>query len=416
MAHRCAACLIALLLGASAAGYAQWPQWRGPARDGSATPVAPGRWPEKLILLWNRDVGEGYAGPVVEGDRVWLHTRRGNDEVVSCLKLSSGDTLWSARYQAPFRQDDSALAHGRGPYATPALAGGRLFTFGISGVLSAWDAATGRLLWRKSSEDSFHPSFPYFGAAGSPLVRGDLIYVHFGGHYRAGPERPGVGAVVALRVEDGSEKWRWSGEAPAVGASPVICEFEGRRQLIYKTQKLIAGIDPDTGREQWRFRYPVEQDNTIVTPLCLDGFLVTSDYSAGVKAWRIESRGRPWNARLLWSHREVSLFNSSPVVAGGLVVGFSHMRKGQLFLLDPQDGKVLWRGDPRGGEHATLISRGSEVMAFLDDGTLFVGEVAQRTMRVVQRYSLGMNFAWTHAAIAGDRIVCKAGGRVYVYR
>ena len=416
MAHRSAICLIALLFGVGAPGYAQWPQWRGPARDGSAAPGPQRSWPEKLTVLWERDVGEGYSGPVVEGDRVWLHTRRGNDEVVSCLKLTSGETLWSARYAAPFQQDVSAGSHGRGPYSTPALAGGRLFTYGITGILSAWDAASGRLLWRKESARAFNPSFPYFGAAGSPLVWGGLVIVHMGGQHREEPQRQGVGAVVALREEDGGEQWRWSGDAPAVGSSPVICEFEGRRQLVYKTQRLMAGIDPDSGREQWRFHYTVEQDNTIVTPLCLEGRLVTSDYNAGVKAWQIESRGKPWHERLLWGHREVSLFNSSPVAAGGLVVGFSHFRKGQLFLLDPQDGKVLWRGEPRGGEHATLISRGSEVMAFLEDGTLLVGEVAQRTMRVVRRYGLGKNMAWTHAAVAGDRIVCKAGGRLLVYR
>ena len=406
------------LLGAPAASPGEWPEWRGASRDG-AVAAAPrkGNWPEKLALLWEREVGEGYPGPVAAGDRVWIHARRGNREVVSCLRLASGTVVWTAEYDAPFEQDESARMHGRGPYSTPALADGRLFTFGVNSVLSVWDAGAGKLLWRKESAKEFNPGFPFFGQASSPLVWGGLLFVHMGGHDRKQPmEAPGVGAIVALSVADGRETWRWSKQAPAIAASPLICNFEGWSQLVFKTNQHLVGLDPVTGQELWQFPCKVPMDNTIVTPLVADGRLLNSDYEQGVSAWRIQSTGASWTARQLWRTREASLSMSSPVLAGGQVVGFSHFRKGQLFGLDPSDGRLLWQGEPRSGEHATLISWGDEVLAFLEDGSLVVGGVARDGFRPLQTYRLGNSGGWAHPAVAGGRLLLRDGSRLAAYR
>jgi outer membrane protein assembly factor BamB len=386
-------------------------------RDGIASaPGLSGRWPQKLALAWERQVGEGYSGPIVAGGRVWVHSRRGEKEVVSCLLLSTGDTLWSQSYDAPFRQDDDALSHGRGPYSTPCISDGRLFTFGVNSVLSAWDAESGRLLWRRESGKEFDPAFPYFGEAGSPLVWDQLCFVHLGGHHREGAARPDTGAVVALQVANGSEKWRWSGDAPAAGASPLICEIEGQSQLVYKTKQNIVGFDPNTGNQLWRMPYKVPMDNTIVTPLVVQGRLITSDYDAGISAWRIQRSGNSWATHQLWHHREVSLFTSSPVFVGGMVVGFSHFRKGHVFVLNPINGEVVWRGEPRSGEHASIIAWGSEALVFLEDGSLLVGTVTADWFRLVRRYSLGNSGGWAHPALAAGHIIVKDGNRLAAYR
>ena len=419
LSHLPAAILLAVVVLATSAApeSTDWPQWRGPTRTGTASAPLHGReLPARLTRLWEREVGGGYAGPVVSGGRVWVHSRRGGREVVSAFGLGDGEQLWSRSYAAPFRQDDDALGHGLGPYATPALADGRLFTFGVTAVLSAWDAATGELLWRRASADEFDPAFPYFGAAASPLVWGGLCFAHLGGHYRGGAEDGGAGAMVALRVSDGREVWRWSGDAPALGASPVVQRIAGRPQLVFKSMRMLLGLDPASGRELWRKPFRMPMDNTIVTPLFLGDRLLTSDYDSGFLAWRIERLGGAWRVRELWRHRQVSLFNSSPVLAGGLVVGFSHLRRGQLFVLDPEDGAVLWRGPPRAGEHATLIAWGDEVMAVQEDGTLLLAEVSRRGLRPLRSYRLGRSVAWSHPAVAGDRIVFRDGTRLAVSR
>jgi outer membrane protein assembly factor BamB len=373
-------------------------------------------WPEKPVMLWEREVGGGHSGPIVAGDRVWVHARKGGKEVVSSLKLADGETVWSRGHEVPFEQDESALDHGLGPYATPSLADGRLFTLGVTAILSAWDAGEGTLLWRREYSEEFDPSFPFFGAAGSPLVWGDLCFVHFGASEGQKQGNPGRGAMVALRVADGSEEWRWSLEGPSLGASPVIGEINGRWQLVFKSKEHIVGLDARTGKELWRIPFKVTEDNTIVTPLLIGDRLLTSDYEMGFRAWRIESKEGRWAARELWNNKKASLFMSSPVMVAGQVVGFSHLRKGQLFGLDPSDGKVLWRGEPAWGEHASLISWGSEVLVFLEDGSLVIGEVSRDRFRSLRRYSLGSAGMYGHPAIVDNRIVIKDGERLAVYR
>jgi len=404
------------LLGLPAVVQAQWPQWRGPARDGSVEARPRGEWPARLTLLWEQEVGDGYSGPVVAGDRVWVHTRVGEREVVTSLSLADGERLWTRRYGAPFAQDPSARMHGRGPYATPSLAADRLLTLGITSVLSAWDAETGALLWRKDYSAAFTPNHTYFGAAASPLVWGGLCFVHFGGQKEEALGTPGKGAMVALSIAEGRERWRWTGDSAGLGASPVIQEIGGQPQLVFKARASIVGTDPLTGRELWRIPFPVDMENTIVTPLFVDNVLVTSDYQMGMHGWRIEKRGDGWTPRQLWRHREVSLFTSSPVVAGGQVVGFSEFNKGQLFGLDPADGRVLWRGDGRWGEHASLIAWGDQVLAFREDGSLVVGNVSGNGFQELRRYRLGSRLMWAHPAVVDDRIVVRDGSRLAVYR
>jgi outer membrane protein assembly factor BamB len=394
----------------------EWPQWRGLRRDGSvSTPFPTKELSDRLDRQWEREVGGGYSGPVVAGDRVWIHSRQEGREVVRSLRLGNGEVLWRQAYEAPFRQDDSALAHGLGPYATPALAGGRLFTFGINAVLSAWNAETGELLWRRESAKEFDPAFPYFGAAASPLVWKDLCFVHLGGHDRI--EVAARGPMVALRVSDGREIWRWSGGGPAVGASPVIHQLEGGPQLVFKTFKTLVGLDPRTGEELWQVPFPVDmEDNTVVTPLPVGDRLVTSDWDVGMIALEIRRSGETWEARPAWKHREVSLSMSSPVLAGDLLVGFSHLQRGRLFVLDPEDGKVLWQGEPRNGEHASLISWDDRVLVVQEDGSLLLAEVSRKGLQPIKSYRLGRSVAWSHPAVASGRIIFRDGTRLAVSR
>ena len=397
-----------------------WAQWRGPARDGVvSTESRPGEWPERAVLLWEQEVGEGYSGPVVAGDRVWVFTRRGEAEVVSSLTLHEGRTVWRRRYDVPFEQDHDALQHGRGPYATPSVADGRLFTLGVTSVLSAWDAQSGGLLWRRDYSEEFERHYAYFGTASSPLVWGELCFVHFGSTMG---EESDAGAMIALDVADGGERWRWDGDAPAIGASPVIREVSGRVQLVFKSKEHIVGLDPGSGKELWRISYKVSQDNTIVTPLFIGDQLVTSDWDKGMHSWRIEteSAGGSWRARKLWQTREASIFTSSPVLvgeetAGVQVVGFSHLRRGQLFGMDPVDGEVLWRGDGRSGEHVSLVVWGDDLLVFQEDGSLVVGQVLRDGFHPLRTYELGDSIAWAHPAIAGTKIVVKDGSRLAVY-
>jgi outer membrane protein assembly factor BamB len=125
-----------------------WPQWRGPQRDGVVSVQLPTEWPATLTKRWQTEVGGGHSSPVIAGNRVVILARQGEQEIVRALDLTSGREVWRAEYPAPYSVNPAARAHGPGPKATPAIAGGRVFTFGIGGILSALDLATGKLLWR----------------------------------------------------------------------------------------------------------------------------------------------------------------------------------------------------------------------------------------------------------------------------
>jgi len=170
------------------------------------------------------------------------------------------------------------------------------------------------------------------------------------------------------------------------------------------------------GRELWRIPYKVTEDNTIVSPLILGDRLVTSDPQKGVTAWRIQSSGETWTLRQLWHNPTVSLTFSSPVAMGDQVVGFSHYRKGQLFGLDLADGEVLWRGDPRWGEHASLVKWGDDLLALRGDGLLVAGEVSRDGFQPAHTHRLGPKMTWGHPAIVDDWIVIRDGDRLVVSR
>ncbi|MCY4600309.1 MAG: PQQ-binding-like beta-propeller repeat protein, partial [Acidobacteria bacterium] len=141
----------ALLLPAFAAGAAaqDWTQWRGPNRDGVAAAFdVPASWPDGLRRQWTIEVGSGYATPLLVGDRLYLYVRQADDEVMLALDPATGETIWRSAYPAPFEMSPATNPHGPGPKSTPAYAEGRLFTLGMSGIVSAFDAAEGELLWQ----------------------------------------------------------------------------------------------------------------------------------------------------------------------------------------------------------------------------------------------------------------------------
>src|SRR5262245_3851577 len=134
--------------GAATAPSADWPQWRGPSRDGSV-PAAqvPSAWPASYALAWRVDVGEGFSSPVVAAGRVFVHSRRDPQEIVTALDLASGKVIWQQQYAAAYEKNQYAVKMAKGPNATPLVAGSRLFTLGATGVLVAWDVAYGEEIW-----------------------------------------------------------------------------------------------------------------------------------------------------------------------------------------------------------------------------------------------------------------------------
>jgi outer membrane protein assembly factor BamB len=232
-----------------------WPQWRGPNRDGAvASFTAPSRWPEQLTLRWKTDVGLGYATPIVVGNRVYQFSRQGESEGVTALDAATGSVLWRTGYPASFTMNSGAAQHGPGPKSTPVFSNGKLFTIGMTGMVTTFEAATGKILWQKPGT-GVAPMFTTH--AFSPVVDRGLVIFHVGGHNQ--------GALTAFDVNTGDVRWKWEGDGPGYG-SPIVAEVGGLRQIVTLTQRKLVGVDAATGALLWERPYTTPSTTNAQTP------------------------------------------------------------------------------------------------------------------------------------------------------
>lgn len=375
-----------------------WTQWRGANRDGAVTGfVAPKVWPEQLKSKWKIQVGIGHASPLVIGKTVYLHSRQGENEVAAAYDLETGKTLWQDSYPIAYTMNPAATGHGKGPKSTPVVSGGRLYTLGITGVLSCYDTAKGRLAWRKDFGQKFGAKAPLFGTSMSPVVDRGLLIVHAGGNDQGG--------LVALDAATGAEKWVWTEDGPGY-ASPIIVEIAGKRQVITQSQKFIIGIWADNGGLLWKIPFETEYVQNIVTPIQFKDLLIFSGINKGTFAVRVGWKDK-WVTETVWQTREVSMYMNSPVMNGNLLFGMSHRNKGQFFCLDAATGKTLWTGDPRQGENAAMLIAGDTIFSLTNDADLIVTSAASKGASVVKKYKVADSATWAHPAISGKRILIK---------
>jgi outer membrane protein assembly factor BamB len=254
-----------------------WPEWRGPHRDGVVL-EEPKAWPEKLNLKWKIEVGIGHSSPVMAAGSIYDFAREGDQETVLSIDPANGKVRWKQQYAAPYKMNPAAVSHGEGPKATPLYADGKLYTFGISGILSAFDAETGKPLWRLDTKGS-----PDFGTAMSPVFDGGMVIAHVGGTK--------VGALTAFDPANGAVKWTWNGDSPAY-ASPLVVELGGVRQVVTQSHSNIVGIAAASGKLLWKIPFSTEYDQNIVTPVLYKDTLIFSGIDKGVFAVRLESHRR----------------------------------------------------------------------------------------------------------------------------
>ena len=383
-----------LVAGSSAAHAQDWPQWRGPNRDGRGAFAVPGAWPDALEQQWQVEVGLGYATPVLVGDRIYMFTRQGDEEVLTAHNAASGDVIWRSGYPAPFQMFAATERHGPGPKSTPAYADGRLFTLGMSGIVTAFDADSGRQLWQ-------HPgprAQPMYHTAQSPVVDGDRVIVHVGG--------PGDTALSAFDAVSGDTLWQWSGDSPAYG-SPIVAQLGGVRQVVTFTHQNLVGVAIDSGELLWSRPFVTPSNTTAQTPIVYGDTVIQAGRENGFTAFRVVPGSESWTTEDLWHTDEVSVHMTNPVVVGNLLYGLSHLNSGQYFALDLEDGSVVWQSDPRQAENAGMASADNIVFSLEDDAEMVILEAGRSGFEPVRRYEVAMSATWAQPAISGNRIFVK---------
>ena len=366
--------LVLLLLGTD------WPEWRGPHRDGEVT-EEPANWPAKLTLKWKTEVGIGHSSPIMAGGSIYEFARQSDQETVLSIDPSNGKIRWKQQYAAPYKMNSAATGHGEGPKATPLYANGRLYTLGISGILSAFNAETGKPIWRLDFKGS-----PDFGTAMSPVIDGNLLIAHI------------PSGLTAFDAATGTVKWTWNGDSPAY-ASPIVVDLGGVRQVVTQTHSNIVSVAVENGKLLWKIPFETSYDQNIVTPVLYKDTLIFSGLDKGVFAVR--------SGQTIWKNKDVSMYMNSPVIEGDFLFGFSHLKKGQLFCLNAGTGATLWTGPPRSGDNAAMLASSTTLYALLTDGQLVIAKPTAQGLNEIRRYQVAESPTWAHPVVLADGVLIK---------
>jgi outer membrane protein assembly factor BamB len=397
-------CLLVALF-AIATGSAQksprdsWPQWRGPARTGVLTlDEAPAMWPPELKKGWSVEVGEGYSSPVSGDGRVFVHARRDPDEVVSAIDLATGTVAWTQKYGAPMQKNPYAKEMAKGPYSTPLLADGRVYTLGTTAIASAWNATTGALLWRRDFSSRIDTSKLFCGTAMSPLQSKSGIVV------QVGDDRGGT--LVALDPVTGKDRWTTIVHGPGY-ASPIEVALGGVAQIVTMTTRSVIGVDSANGKILWEFPFDDEWNENIVTPVATASGVIVSGVRQGTRRLTIAQSGSTWSATEAWHTPDVAMYMSSPVLARGTLFGHSSKRKGQFVALNADTGKILWATEGRNATSASVVAAGSHLVFLTTDSQMIVTPVDPAAYRELRRYTVAPSTVYAQPIVLRDRVIVR---------
>ena len=328
-----------LLLAVAAPRADDWPQWRGPNRDGvwRETGILESFPPGGLTVRWRAPVGPGFSSPVVAHGRVYLiHSelmRPDAKERVQCFDAASGTVLWTYSYDVSYPDWAFTPEPGMGPAATPIVWDNKLYTLGDKSDLICFDALNGEVLWRRNLETEYGVEQFCFNA--SPLMENSLLILCIGSYGGGSPS-----CVLALDKDSGKEVWKTPAEG-LTNSSPIVITAGGRRQLIVWTQKSVMSLDPATGHTYWAEPTNTLAQNPIATPVFHNDLLLISGLMLKLDA------DTP-AASVLWpdtkaASRRVLSNTSTPVVLGDHV--FSAKLSGEFVCLEASTGREVWQTD-----------------------------------------------------------------------
>ncbi|HUS90332.1 MAG TPA: PQQ-binding-like beta-propeller repeat protein [Phycisphaerae bacterium] len=366
-----------------------WPQWRGPGRDGvwQETGIVSKLPGPRIPIKWRAEIAGGYSGPTVANGRVYVTDRLAQPqevERVHCLDAADGRKLWTHTYPARYRQ----VGYPAGPRAAVTVADGRAYALGTMGHFHCLDAATGEVLWAKDFQREYRARVPIWGISAAPLADGQRVIVQVGGADGA--------CLVALDAATGAERWRALDDRASYSA-PVILRQAGRRVLVCWTGDSVAGLDPNSGTVHWRHPFaphrmvinvptPVVSGERLFVAGFYDGSLMLRlrpDRLAVEELWR--RRGR--------SERDTDALHcmmSTPLLLGEFVYGVDSY--GELRCLDARTGDRVWEdltATPKARwSNIHMVRNGERVWLFNERGELIVATLSPKGFGEISRSKL----------------------------
>jgi outer membrane protein assembly factor BamB len=389
---------LALALTRPAAG-GDWPQLLGPARDGhSAETGLNWKWPKDgPKVLWKLDAGAGWAGPVVAGERLIFFQRVGDEEVVLCLDPATGKERWKHGYPTKYRDD---FNFDDGPRATPTVAGAKVFTLGANGDLTALELASGKALWHRNLLEEYKAGKGFFGAACSPLVTGDRVLVNVGGK-NAG--------VVAFDAATGKELWKSTSDGASY-SSPTAAELDGQKVAVFLTRAGLRVLDPATGKSLYDFAWKprIEASVQAATPLVWkDEIFLTVSYATGA----VLLKAKKGELEEVWSgDKSLSSQYNTPVRVGEYLYGThgrSDVGTAAMRCVEWKSGAVKWSEANFGV--ASVIAVDGGILALTEGGDLVRSDASPDGYKERARASILTKPVRAAPALANGRLFARDG-------
>jgi outer membrane protein assembly factor BamB len=378
-----------------------WPQWLGPNRDAASTERV-AAWTETPKVLWRQPVGEGNSSPVVSDGRVFIHAKikdKDQEELIAS-DARTGKPLWRKVYaRAPM-----SFLYGNGPRATPVVVGDRVVTFGITGVLSCFEAPTGKILWQIDTLQKFHPPRLLFGASCSPIVEGNRVLMNVGAK---------GASVVAFDKNNGDVLWK-NLDDRASYSSPIAFGEGNNRQVVFLTGQNLISLNPRDGHVKWKFPLVDSLLESSCTPLRVGDMLLASSITYGSVGLRLVTREDNVTAEQVWKNDTLTCYFSTPVSVGNdyvyLITGTKPpaiKSEATLHCIEAKTGKDLWQKAKIGQYHASLLRTGNDKLLLLDDaGQLALVDPNPKQYRELARTPV-CRPTWAHPALADGRLYVR---------
>jgi outer membrane protein assembly factor BamB len=383
------------------ASAADWPQWRGPSRDGkSAETGLLDSWPKGgPRLVWKaQGLGEGYSSFSVAGNRLFTQGQQGSQEFVLAIDVNTGKPLWKTPTGAALGNDK-----GNGPRGTPTIDGNHLYAVAGDGTLVCLDIETGKRIWGKRFVGDFRGSAPRWGYAESPLVEGDRVIVTPGG--------PGA-AVVALNKTTGDLLWKSQSDGAAY-SSAIPFDAGGARGLAILTATAAIGLNMRNGELLWRYAKVANRVANIATPIVSNGHVfVSTDYGTGCALLKLTPDGGSVKASEVYFNRDMRNHYTTSVLVGDYLYGFSSEI---LTAMNFMTGQVAWRDRSVG--KGNCIYAGERLYCLGEDGVVGLIEPSPAAYREKSRFEIprGPNPTWTPPVVANGRLYLREQDNLYCY-
>jgi outer membrane protein assembly factor BamB len=393
-----------------------WPQWRGPTRDDvwKETGVADKFSHKQLPLSWRMPIGSGYNGPTVADGRVFVADRQTEPdeaERVLCFDSKTGKSLWTYRYDCPYKN----VSFMAGPRACVSIDDGRAYSLGTMGHLHCFDAASGKILWKKTPGVDYQIRMPIWGITSAPLVDGDLLIVQLGAADGA--------CLVALDKKTGAERWRALDDKASYSA-PIIITQAGKRVLVCWTGDNVVGLDPASGKVYWKYPMPpAKMVINVPTPIVDSGRLFVTGFYDGSLMLKLDSDAL--RVEKLWRRKGTSeqhtdalhAMISTPYMQGDYVYGVDSY--GELRCLDAKSGDRVWEdltAVPK-ARWATIhmVRHGEQMWMFNERGELVIGTLSPQGFHEISRAKLieptkdqlEKGVCWSHPAFAYKHVFAR---------